>query len=351
MTALTTAQYDFLIQGLGRNRVSQKQGQSHVEAWDIRRHLIRVFGFGGFDIETIRCDLVKEIETKQGDRSRWTIVYRAEVRLTIKATDGTVLARYEDGATGDGINMPSVGDAHDFAMKTALSQALKRCAVNLGDQFGLALYNGGNPEPVVHGSLVRPPAPAGGDASAELPHDDAPVLPEPGTESAAVDEHQEPQQTRPVSAPPAPEPKPVPTATGVRDWTLRSDRTAEGIRQAAGRLLNEHPAVAATQVTNEHGDQEQLSVLMARRAKELDPRPQAAAPTEHEERRRKRMFALLTELGYGEPAKYREVIGRVLKRDITSSKDISAAEVEDVIAALAARQVQLRNQAKAEAAR
>ncbi|RLK13295.1 hypothetical protein DER29_4312 [Micromonospora sp. M71_S20] len=154
----------------------------------------------------------------------------------------------------------------------------------------------------------------------------------------------EPDDERPVSGPPAAEPRPAPTAIGLRDWTLHPDRTAGGIRQAAAKLSHEYPDIAAEQVTNEHGDQEQLSALMERRARELTPAPQAAAPSEHEERRRKRMFALLTELGYTERAQYRQVIGHVLKRDVASSKDITAAEVEDVIAALEMRKRQLRNQ-------
>lgn len=222
MNQLTPEQYAFLVRGIDANRVGRKQGQAHVEAWDIRRHLIRAFGFGGFDIETIRCDLVKEIETKQGERSRWTIVYRAEVRLTIKATDGTVLARYEDGATGDAINQPSVGDAHDFAMKTALSQALKRCAVNLGDQFGLGLYNGGNMAPVVHRSLVCPTGPAN-EETAALPADDAPVMPEPGMPAAEEAEH--------VSTPPIEEPVPL----GGQD---RRERPVEMVGQDQHRTMH-----------------------------------------------------------------------------------------------------------------
>ncbi|MFF0721315.1 hypothetical protein [Micromonospora sp. NPDC003816] len=152
----------------------------------------------------------------------------------------------------------------------------------------------------------------------------------------------EPDDDRPVSGPPAAEPRPAPTATGVRDWALHTDRTARGIRQAAAKLLAEHPAVAAERVTNEHGDDEQLSVLMDRRARELEPK--AAQPTEHEERRRKRMFALLGDLGYADREKYIEVLGKVLKRPVESSKDLNAGDVEDVILALEQRQRQLSRQ-------
>jgi hypothetical protein len=36
-----------------------------------------------------------------------------------------------------------------MAIKTAESDALKRAAINLGDQFGLSLYNNGATAPVV----------------------------------------------------------------------------------------------------------------------------------------------------------------------------------------------------------
>lgn len=151
---LTTQQYGYLLQPLAAERVQRDgRGMSHLQAWDVRRHLIRIFGFGGFDIQTIDTHLIREIESKPG---RWTVIYRADVRLTIKNRDGSVIARYEDSATGDAVNQISLGDAHDLALKTALSQGLKRCAVNLGDQFGLGLYNQGSIDPVVRGSLVGP---------------------------------------------------------------------------------------------------------------------------------------------------------------------------------------------------
>jgi len=179
----TPVQLRMLHKGIAGNRVRQKQGQSHVEAWDIRRHLIRIFGFGGFSIETLSLDLVSERETKDGNRSRWTIVYRAQVRLTVYATDGREITHFEDGAAGDAINHPKLGDAHDMAMKTALSQALKRCAVNLGDQFGLGLYNGGKADPVVHFSAPHPPNEWQKDDAAAQPEPvDPPVQPEPEPE-------------------------------------------------------------------------------------------------------------------------------------------------------------------------
>lgn len=165
MNGLTREQYDFLTANLAGSRVAQLKGQVHLEAWDVRRHLIRLFGFGGWDFTVVTCEQVhergEERQRKNSDEiyTAWTVVYRVVGRLTVKAGDGSVLAVYEDGATGDAVNQPSIGDAHDMALKTAMSQALKRCAVNLGDQFGLSLYNNGSTDAVVNRSLIAPPRP------------------------------------------------------------------------------------------------------------------------------------------------------------------------------------------------
>ncbi|MFB9558619.1 Rad52/Rad22 family DNA repair protein [Streptomyces roseoviridis] len=173
---LTTAQVDFLLRGIDPRRVGQDgKGFAHVEAWDIRRHLIRVFGFGGFDTDLLEMTLVSQQEIPNGNRSRWTVVYRVAVKLTVKV-DGVELGHWHGVATGDGTNLPSLADAHDLALKTADSQALKRAATNMGDQFGLSLYNGGSPAPVVSNALpyMEP------QGTPTLP-EDPPVQPEPGS--------------------------------------------------------------------------------------------------------------------------------------------------------------------------
>lgn len=216
---LTEQQVAFLLQPISQLRVRNLNGMSHLEAWDVRRQLIRVFGFDGFTVETMSLDLVSEREAKPGS-NRWTVVYRAQVRLTIKATDGRPLTVFEDAAAGDAINQPKLGDAHDFAMKTALSQALKRCAVNLGDQFGLSLYNDGSQAPVVLRSLAymgepvkesedtpvgSEPTPQGQSAEPDPdptppPTKGAPQQQTPSTPTAVPDP---PQQQRPGAMPPA----------------------------------------------------------------------------------------------------------------------------------------------------
>ncbi|MGJ5895118.1 Rad52/Rad22 family DNA repair protein [Streptomyces niveiscabiei] len=233
---LTEKQTTFLLQPISGKRVRNLRGMSHLEAWDVRRQLIRIFGFDGFTVETVALDLVHENgnpdyrkRNKAGEEygptyTAWTIVYRAQVRLTVKAVDGRPLTVFEDAAAGDAVNQPSVGDAHDLAMKTALSQALKRCAVNLGDQFGLSLYNDGSQNAVVLRSLAYM-----GDPVPES--EDSEVRPEPTPEG-----HQQPDpDPTPPGGVPAADPDkgiaPAPVAAQTRPGAMPTAGPSE--RQAA----------------------------------------------------------------------------------------------------------------------
>lgn len=213
---LTEQQVAFLLQPISQNRVRHLRGMSHLEAWDVRRQLIRIFGFDGFTVQTVSLDLVHENgnpnyrkRNKAGEEygptyTAWTIVYRAQVRLTIKATDGRPMTVFEDAAAGDAINQPSIGDAHDLAMKTALSQALKRCAVNLGDQFGLSLYNDGSQAPVVLRSLAYMGEPV-------KESEDTPVGSEPTPQETGPDPEPDPTPPTPRAVPRQEPPAPAPT--------------------------------------------------------------------------------------------------------------------------------------------
>lgn len=134
------------------------KGHSHVSQQDVTAHLIRVFGFGSFATEILSLEVVYEKPrdpAKTGARDRWDVCYRAALRLTIMDKDGTIVCSYEDASTGECLNSV-LSDAHDLALKSALSVAKKRCAVNLGDQFGLSLYNKGQTSALVMGTKVLP---------------------------------------------------------------------------------------------------------------------------------------------------------------------------------------------------
>ena len=162
MSTFNAAQTLQLLQPIKENRVLQDgKGHSHVSQQDITAHLIRVFGFGSFDTDVIKVEMVFEQErtNQKGEfTGRWDVCYRSLLRLTIRDADGKEVCHFEDGSTATAQNQ-SRGDAHDLAYKSAISLAKKRAAINLGDQFGLSLYNKGQLDALVRGTLVLPPKP------------------------------------------------------------------------------------------------------------------------------------------------------------------------------------------------
>lgn len=149
---LNARQQEVLLKPLNAARISQRRGGggkalSYLEAWDVKAHLIRVFGFGEWSADVLSAELA--FEDMVG--ANWNVGYKVILRLTIPATGAT----YTEAAVGMA-QLPSRGEAHDMAVKTAESDALKRCAINLGDQWGLSLYNNGSITPVVRATLVGP---------------------------------------------------------------------------------------------------------------------------------------------------------------------------------------------------
>lgn len=156
-------QVEFLLHPIKPNRVlNDGKGHSHVSQQDITAHLIRMFGFGNFDIEVLDRELLFETAeqktNKAGkDYTAWDVAYRSLVRLTVRNEEGIRVAFYENGSVGSAQNQPSRADAHDLAYKSAISLSIKRAAIALGDQFGLSLYNKGQLTPLVIRSLIGLP--------------------------------------------------------------------------------------------------------------------------------------------------------------------------------------------------
>lgn len=161
MSGLSAKQVDTLMQPIRGTRVATRtQGGktlSYLEAYDVRAHLIRIFGFGNFDAEVLDYDLafVRDYQNADG-RDMQEIAYKARMQLTIRSQQGVAIARYTECAVGSASGGTGFGDLHDNALKSAVSDALKRCAINLGSQFGLGLYDQGSRAEVVR-ALVDDP--------------------------------------------------------------------------------------------------------------------------------------------------------------------------------------------------
>jgi hypothetical protein len=152
---LSKKQVDLLLQPIHPKRVFELDGMSYVAAWDIRAELNRVFGFGRWDIDILSQGLICETQTKTSKgKDAWYVVYKTSLRLTIRTPDGSHLAHYEESHVGESTH-PVRGEAHGNALTNSHSYALKRCAHNLGDQFGLSLYDKGSLGKMVRWTLVK----------------------------------------------------------------------------------------------------------------------------------------------------------------------------------------------------
>lgn len=152
---ISKEQYERLLMNLPSSRVAnRKQGNmtlAYLEAWDVKAHLIRFFGFGGWSADVIESSLAYE---DKGEKN-WNVGYKVVLRLTLHgAGPSGENVTYTEAAVGSAIGARA--DAHDNAIKTAESDALKRCAINLGTQFGLSLYDQGSRKDVVGWTLREP---------------------------------------------------------------------------------------------------------------------------------------------------------------------------------------------------
>jgi recombination DNA repair RAD52 pathway protein len=200
---LTVAQVEQLLKPLNPSRIERltKAGQtlSYLNHADVRAHLTRIFGFARWSSEVLETRLLfeeqvpivgkdgkPEVDKATGEvKHRWYIGWQARLRMEIHNPQGVLLAVYTEAAIGSN-TQPQRGEASDMALKSAVSDALKRCAMNLGDQFGLGLYAKGSTGAMVKATLVHPvddddekvsdaadipePEPEADDSAAQLEH-------------------------------------------------------------------------------------------------------------------------------------------------------------------------------------
>lgn len=215
---LNQKQREQLLRQINPKRVQIAQGQSHVQAYDVAAHLTRIFGFGNWEKEIKSLTCICEDSEVKGNRTGWSVTYKCEMTLKIKDPEGNLIWSGDDGATGSSLNQPQRGEAHDLALKNAISYALKRCAKDWGDQFGLSLYNKGSLNAVVVATLDLAED-AARDVQADLPelHPDADSeqahdAPDAGHAVAAQDQAEASQDAGPSAAEKA-----------LADWAVKID--------------------------------------------------------------------------------------------------------------------------------
>jgi DNA recombination protein Rad52 len=116
-----------------RTRNANGHELSYVEGWHVVAEANRIFGYDGWERETIET---KCVFTKQnGDR--YSAAYVSRVRIIVAAGDKRIA---RDGAGAGEATTDSPGSAHELALKAAETDAMKRAFTTFGNQFGLSLY-------------------------------------------------------------------------------------------------------------------------------------------------------------------------------------------------------------------
>jgi len=146
----TTTQLAALSAPLDRSLVSSReQGRSklnYLQSWVVINEANRIFGFDGWQRQTLLCHCVTQGERMIGPKDSpkpqkpgWGVTYIARVRISVRAGSYGVLIREGTGA-GHGIDT-DLGLAHESAIKEAETDAMKRALMTFGNPFGLALYD------------------------------------------------------------------------------------------------------------------------------------------------------------------------------------------------------------------
>jgi DNA recombination protein Rad52 len=139
-TVFSPEQIAALSAPLDRAKVKQReQGRakvSYLEGWQAIAEANRIFGFDGWQRETIAVQCVAERERTLGSSNRagWGVTYTARVRISV----GEVIR--EGSGAGHGIDA-DLGQAHESAIKEAETDSMKRALMTFGNPFGLALYD------------------------------------------------------------------------------------------------------------------------------------------------------------------------------------------------------------------
>lgn len=123
-----------------RSRIRDGKELTYLEGWYAVHTANRIFGFDGWDRETVetRCVVAREA------RGSYSVVYAAKVRISVRIGEHVII---RDGhGTGESRG-GSPGDAHDLALKAAETDATKRALATFGRAFGLSLHANGRVKP------------------------------------------------------------------------------------------------------------------------------------------------------------------------------------------------------------
>ena len=116
-----------------RSRQGNGRELTYIEGWHAIDEANRIFGFDGWDRETVesRCIFARE------SNGVYRVLYAARVRITVRADRVSIV---REGSGTSEARGPSSAEAHDMALKSAETDATKHALATFGRPFGLALH-------------------------------------------------------------------------------------------------------------------------------------------------------------------------------------------------------------------
>lgn len=133
------AQIDALSAKLDKRHVATRTQQgktlSYIEGWWAIAEANRIFGFDGWQRETVALQMTGEPYQTNG---KWRVGYLSRVLVRVRSGDDWIVR--EGTGYGSGIGN-DLNDAHESAAKEAETDAMKRALMTFGNPFGLALYD------------------------------------------------------------------------------------------------------------------------------------------------------------------------------------------------------------------
>lgn len=117
---------------------------SYIDGYTVKANANRIFGQGNWSYNVTNYQVIQNtigpVKQKDGSmKDRYDVAAYAIVRVEIRIHDKVSV--FEDIGYGNGYSYQSMFDAHESAGKEAVTDAVKRAMSNLGNQFGLCLYD------------------------------------------------------------------------------------------------------------------------------------------------------------------------------------------------------------------
>lgn len=162
---LIPRQIDELVKAINPSYVETKQRLTYLAQHQARAEMNRIFGYGNWDVDADDPVLIYETQqpgSKDPSKMYWVVAYRTRVTVHVRDLWGMPVASYTGVHAEENAPQPYRGEAHALALTSVDSYALRRALINLGDRFGLGLYDKGSTAPHGQYTIQQPGNPRDG---------------------------------------------------------------------------------------------------------------------------------------------------------------------------------------------